>query len=57
MKPLAAIRVVVSASHLFISYKTSLSLFAVPKGTFPQNLDVMLYNELQLCCVSVVLLL
>ena len=45
--PLAAIRASVSASHLFTSYKTSLSLFGVPKGTFPQNLDVMLYSELQ----------
>ena len=45
--PLAAIRVGVPASHLFTSYETSLSLFGVPKGTFPQNLDVMLYSELQ----------
>ena len=49
--PLAEIRVVVSASYLFTSYETSLSLFGVPKGTFPQNLDVMLYNELQ--CMAV----
>ena len=45
--PLAAIRVSVSGSHLFTSYETSLSLFGVPKGTFPQNLDVMLYSELK----------
>ena len=45
--PLAAIRVSVSGSHLFTSYETSLSLFGVPKETFLQNLDVMLYRELQ----------
>ena len=45
--PLAAIRVSVSASHQFTSYKISLSVFGVPKGTFPQNPDVMSYSELQ----------
>ena len=45
--PIAVIHVSVSASHLLTSYETSLPLFGVPKGTFPQNLDVMLYSELQ----------
>ena len=45
--PLAAIRVSVSASHLFTLCETSLFLFGVPKGTFLQNLAVMLYSELQ----------